>query len=294
MLIVNPLSGNGKAIDMVPEVEKQFAGMAIKCDIQITENAARASSLASTAATLGYSRIIAVGGDGTCNSVAAGINNSDVIMGVIPAGRGNDFFRSLGISGDFGQICKIAAVGEPRSVDIGLLNERLFINSFGAGFVAAISLEANDNYAGGRRGYLKAIYRSWKKYIDYGITIRIDNLEMNLRATMIIASIGKTTGGGWPITPQASNNDGKFDVCVIENVNKSQIIPLMYKLWRAKHLRLPQVRMYRCRQLEISGDKDIPLHYDGEIYDNKGERLMIKCEQQSLRVASALESSDEN
>lgn len=293
-MIVNPLSGNGKAIDMVPEVEKTLSDFGVKCDIQISENAARATSLASSAATLGFNRIIALGGDGTCNSIAAGLNNSNVTMGIIPGGRGNDFFRSLGILGDFTLVCKIAAIGQPKTIDIGFVNETFFINSFGAGFAAVVAAEADSDPEGGRFTYLKAIYRAWKKYIGYDITLRIDNLEINQAVSMVVANIGKTTGGGWPVTPQASNNDGKFDVCVVEKVKKSQVLSLLYKFSRADHARLPQVRIYRCRQLEISGGTDLPAHYDGEPYHNKGDRFMIKCEPQSLRVATTLESSNES
>lgn len=291
LLIVNPVSGNGKAIDMVPEVEKFLSRIGAKCDIQISENAARATALASSAATLGYTRVIALGGDGTCNAVATGIYNSDVIMGIIPGGRGNNSFRSLGIVGDLAEICKTAASGLPKSIDIGYVNESFFINSFGVGFPAVVAAEVSGNSSEGRLAYLKAIYRAWKKYKSYNITVRIDNLEINQATAMIFANIGKITGGGWQVTPQAVNNDGKFDVCVVEHVKKTQLLTLPSKFTRANHIRLPQVRMYRCRQLEISGDKDMPAHRDGEVYDNTGDRLMVKCEPQALKIAITLDKN---
>jgi YegS/Rv2252/BmrU family lipid kinase len=292
LLIVNPVSGSGKAIDMVPEVEKYLTGIGVKCDIQISENAARATALASSAATLGYTRVISLGGDGTCNAVAAGIYNSDVIMGIIPGGRGNNLFRSLGIVGNLAEICKTAASGSPKSIDIGFVNDSFFINSFGAGFPAVVAAEISGNSSEGRLAYLKAIYRAWKKYIGYNITVRIDNLEITQSAAMIFANIGKITGDDWQVTPQAVNNDGKFDVCVIEHVKKTQLLMLLNKFKRANHIRLPKVRMYRCRQLEISGNKDLPTHYDGEIYDNTGDRLMVKCQPQALKIAIILDKNN--
>jgi len=294
LLIVNPVSGNGKALDMVPEAEKFLSDIGVKCDIQISENAARATSLASTAATLGYARVIALGGDGTCNAVAAGIYNSDVVMGIIPGGRGNNLFRSLGIMGDLAEICKTAAAGLPKSIDVGFVNDTFFINSIGAGFPAVVAAEISGNSSEGGLAYLKAIYRAWKKYNSYNITVRIDNLEINQDTAMIFANIGKITGGGWQVTPQAVNNDGKFDVCVVEHVKKTQLLTLLSKISRANHVRLPQVRMYRCRQLEISGNKDLPTHYDGEIYENTGDRLMVKCEPQALKIAITLDKNNAN
>lgn len=294
LLIVNPVSGNGKAIDMVPDVENIFSKIGAKCDIQISESAARATSLALSAAALGYTRIIVLGGDGACNAVAAGIYNSDVTMGIIPGGRQNDLFRSLGITGDLAAICKTAAFGLSKSLDIGFVNDTFFINSFGVGFPAVVAEEIGGSSSGSRLPYLKAIYRAWKKYVGYNVTIRIDNLEITQATAMIFANIGRITNGGWQATPQAVNNDGKFDVCVVEHVKKTQLIRLPGKFSRADHIRLPQVRMYRCRQLEISGNKEIPAHYDGEIYINAGERLMVKCEPQALKIAITTGNNNED
>jgi|GEM_PF-2045691 YegS/Rv2252/BmrU family lipid kinase len=289
LMIVNPVSGNGKAIDMAPEVERILNGLGATCDIQIGENADRATALASAAANLGYRRLIVLGGDGTCNAVAKGIYNSDVIMGIIPGGKKNDFFHSLGITGGLSDICKIAAFGPPTLIDIGFVNDTFFINNFSGGLMA---VGIDTNLSSNRFAGLKRAYHAWKKYESYDIALRIDNLEINLNAAMIMVNIGKFTGG-WPIAPQAINNDGKFDVCVVDNVKKSQIPAVIFKLRRADHFRLPQVRMYRCRQLEISGNKEIPVGYDGEIYQNVGERLMIKCEPQSLKAAVNMVNGDE-
>jgi diacylglycerol kinase (ATP) len=292
LLIVNPLSGNGKAIDMLPEVDGIMSGMGVKCDIQISENPAQATATAASAASLGYGRVIALGGDGAVNAVAAGLTNSEVILGVIPGGRGNDFCRSLGITGNLAQICKLAIRGEAKLIDVGMLNDKLFINSSGFGFAAIVASEANHITGNGKFAYYRAIYRAWKNYAAYDLSLRIDNIEIKMATTMVSVGLGKSTGG-WPITPQALNDDGKFDVCVVEKVKRSKIFPLLLKFSRGDHLRLPEVRMYRCRQIEISGYKSLPAHYDGEIYQHDSDRFMVKIEPAVLRVAANLEGGNE-
>jgi diacylglycerol kinase (ATP) len=274
---------------MLPEVDSILTKLGIKFDIQISENPRQATACANSAASLGYTRVIALGGSGAINAIAAGLTNSAVILGIIPGGRGNDFFRSLGITGDLIQICKVAARGESRLLDVGILNDKLFINSAGFGFAAVVATEASQIAGNGRFAYYRAIYRAWKNYSAYDLSLRIDNIEIKIATSMIIAGIGKTTGG-WLITPQALMDDGKFDVCVVEKAKRSKIFSLLLKFSHGNHLRLPEVRMYRCRQLEITGDKSLPAHYDGEIYRNEGERFMVKIEPAALRVATNLES----
>jgi diacylglycerol kinase (ATP) len=292
LLIVNPLSGDGQAIELLPAVDNFIEQLGITREVRITESAAQAQSLAKTAATLGYNRVIAVGGDGTVNGVASGLIDTNAILGVIPAGRGNDFFRSLEIADDFEQICRIAFTGNAKLIDVGLLNKQPFFNSVGIGFAAEVANEAN-RLSGRHLAYLRAIYLAWKNYVGYEISLRIDNLDIKMPAAMVVVNIGKTTGGGFPVTPQALATDGKFDVCVVQKIKRSQFIAFLPKFAKGNHLRLPEIKMYRCRQLEIVSEQILPVHFDGDILHNAEGRLMIKMSRHKLNVAVRPENPHE-
>jgi YegS/Rv2252/BmrU family lipid kinase len=292
LLIVNPASGDGKAIDMLPAIDDLIGQMGITYDIQITDTPAQATALAKTAALFGYGHIVAVGGDGTVNEIAAGLIETDTTLGVIPAGRSNDFFRSLGITGELERVCRVAVLGKAKLMDVGFLNEQPFFNSVGVGFAAEMVREAN-RLTEGRLAYFKAIYNAWKKYSAYELNLRIDNLELKLPATMVLANIGKISGGGFRATPQALVDDGKFDVCVMEKIKRTEIISFLPKFARGTHLRLPEIKMYRCRQLEIASKQTLPVHYEGEIYHNANGRFMLKILPKKLKVAVRLDTNDE-
>ena len=140
MLIVNPASGKGKSIDLLPVIDKKFNEMGVKTDIKITENIQQTYEIANLASQYGYKRIAAVGGDGTINMVAAGMLNSDSILAVIPAGTGNDFFKQLKIKDDIDSICRAAAFGEVIELDVGIQNDHPFINMIGIGFYAEVAI----------------------------------------------------------------------------------------------------------------------------------------------------------
>jgi len=289
MIIVNPSSGCGKALDMLPEVERSMIKLGAEPDIRISENPQHATELAKTAVQCGFQRIAAMGGDGTVNMIAAGLMGSESVLGVIPAGTGNDFFRMLNIKDDLETICKTVLFNQPAIFDVGLFNSQPFFNMMGIGFdaqAAAVVKESPRNF--GLGSYLLAVYKSLKKYDAYDLKLRIDNLEIDKEALLVAIGIGRSTGGGFRLTPQAVVNDGKFDVCIINHAKRMRVLSILPSVFKGQHVRQPEVTMYRCRQLEIFFDEPIPLHYEGETLTIQGGKISIRMSQDKLKVASGI------
>ena len=289
MLLVNPSAGRGKTLDLLPSVDKLLGTLKIKFDIRLSETAAEATRLANSYSRFGFNRIIAMGGDGTVNAVASGILGSESILGVIPAGIGNDFFQVLGIRDNLTDICRAAVFGKPLAVDVGELNGRPFFNMLGIGFDARIAQQANEIKSNlGIFTYLTSIYRALKKQKSYLVKLRIDNLELDEEVTLIAVGIGRLSGHGFALTPSAKLDDGKFDVCIAEKASKLRILQVLPRVLKGHHVREPEVKMYRCRQLEVFSDKILPIHMEGEIINNLNGKLSIKMSLNKLRVATGV------
>jgi len=289
MIIVNPAGGGGKSIDLLPEVEKRLFNLKVSPDIRIAENSQQATKLARQASQCGYKRIAAMGGDGTVNMVAAGLIGTDTTMAVIPTGSGNDFFRMLNIKNDLDDICKTVVSGEGSLFDVGLFNNRPFFNMLGIGFDAQVAMEANKKSKNlGLLSYLMAVYRVLKKYQSYDVKLRIDSLELSQEILLIAVGIGRSTGSGFYLTPQASADDGKFDVCVARDTSRRRIITLLPKALKGNHVREPEVTMYRCKQLEIYSQQPLPIHFEGETLTTTNGKLSIKMSRRKLMVASGV------
>lgn len=289
MVIANPSAGKGKALDLLPTIDKLLASFDIKYDIRLPESAEKSTELANLACRLGYDRIIAVGGDGTVNSVATGILGSNAILGVIPAGIGNDFFRMLKINDGFIDICRIAVFGEPISVDVGELNGRPFFNMLGIGFDAEIAQKVNEGKTNlGLLAYLISIYKVLNKYSPYPIRLRIDNVEIAEEVVLVAVGIGRVSGHGFALTPQAKIDDGKFDVCIAEKAGKIKILRVLRRILRGQHVREPGVKIYRCKQLEVYSEKPLPLQIEGETFNSSNDKLSIKMSPDKLRVAASV------
>jgi len=292
MLIVNPAGGGGKSIDFLPEVERRLINLKVFPDVRITENSQQATELARQASQCGYKRIAAMGGDGTVNTVAAGLIGSDTIMAVIPTGSGNDFFRMLNIKNNLDNICQTAVSGEGSLFDVGSFNDRPFFNMLGIGFDAQVAVEANKKGKKlGLLSYLLAVYGVLKKYQSFDVKLRIDSLELTQEILLVAVGIGRSTGSGFFLTPQASVDDGKFDVCVARNTSRRRIITLLPKALKGNHVREPEVTMYRCKQLEIFSQQPLPIHYEGETMTTTDGKLSIKMSRRKLKVASGVKKA---
>ena len=289
MLIVNPASGNGKAIDKLPEIDREFARLGVKADIYISESPKQATEIAHTASRCGYKRIAAMGGDGTVNMVAAGILGTESILGVIPTGLGNDFSKLLNIGKDDESICRTAAFGKVIELDAGVINDRPFFNMLGIGFDAEVAKEANrmKNKLGALT-FLSAVLKVWKRFPVFDISLRIDSFEIDCPVMLIAVGIGRSAGGGFLLTPQARADDGKFDVCIIRKTGQLRIFSILRRVMKGAHVRLPEVKVYRCRQLQILSNQALPIHCEGETFNNDNGKLSIKMSTYKLKVAAGV------
>jgi len=291
LLIVNPFSGRGKAIDMLSEVDSLFSEIGVTPDIRITESPEQATEIAFNASRCGYRRIVAMGGDGTVNMVASGLLGSEAVLAVIPAGTGNDFFKLLKIKSDLETACRTAVFGDIIELDVGLFNDRPFFNMLGIGFDAEVAVEANkSNNNLGLLTYLLAVYKVWKRFPTFEVSLRIDNHEFGEQVMLVAVGIGRSTGGGFLLTPQAVADDGKFDICIVQKTSRLRIFSILPRIIKGTHIRQPETSMYRCRQLEITSEQPLPIHYEGETLTNNNGRLLVKMSASKLKVATGVKS----
>lgn len=286
MLIVNPYSGQGKSIDILPDVERRLTDMGAKVDIRITRHPKEGSRVAYMAARCGYKKVVALGGDGTVNSVGSGLLGSDSSLAVIPAGAGNDYFKMLRIGNSLEEICQAVVFGKEVMFDVGMINGQPFFNTLGIGFDAEVAIQVNrSNRKFGKLAYILAVFKVWRRYPTFDIKLRIDSLELSCPVMLVTVGIGRSSGGGFFLTPQAIADDGKFDVCVLEKISRLKIFSILPKTLKGTHIRKPEVKIYRCKQIELFPDKPLPVHYEGETLTNTSGKIVIQMNPEKLKVA---------
>jgi len=279
--IVNPAAGRGAAAGYMTVVREAIARLGLRAVIAVTEGRRHAEALASRLVSDGCDPIIAVGGDGTVNEVANGIIGRDVTLGVVPAGSGNDFIHALGFPARFSRtdwalLCRADAI----EMDVGLCNDRYFVNGMGFGFDAQVA--ASREREGARRGYLLHILKHLLRYRPRLVRVVVNGQVHRRRCFLKTIGIGRRFGGGYYLTAQAVANDGVFDVCTVDDLSLLQRARLLPRVPRGTHVSDPVVEYFRTDRLEIEADEELPYHLDGEIF--RGASFCVRILPRKLRV----------
>jgi len=272
IFILNPIAGNGFARTYVSEIEKQIEQYKIDATIVLTERKGHATELAKEYANNGYKYIIGVGGDGTINEISSAlINNMNVVMGIIPAGTGNDFIQILGFPGRFEEEhWKIFFERNTSLMDVGSCNNIHFINGMGLGFDAQV---ASENYnedgsekEGGKNKYLWHIIKTILFYKEKRMVVFNNNNSFETDCFINTVSIGRRFAGGFFLTPKAIANDGLLDVCQIKKLSLLKRFDILLKVPKGTHINDKKVKYFQTDELKLEFPGKVPFHVDGEMY----------------------------
>jgi YegS/Rv2252/BmrU family lipid kinase len=288
VFIVNPIAGNGFAKRYVPTVEAMIKKYGADADIIYTEYAGHATELAKSCAAKGYKYIIGVGGDGTMNEIARPlIGRKGFVVGLIPAGTGNDFIQILGFPNRFDDShWKAFFEKNTISMDVGSCNGKYFLNGMGLGFDAQVAAE---NYTepgkvklGGKYKYIWHIIKTLLFFKEKEMTFISGSQKSKSTCFMNTVSIGRRFAGGFFITPQAIANDGLLDVCNVKKINLLERFRILLMVPKGTHITNPKVDYHQTDKISIEFDNKVPFHVDGEL--NFAQKFNIRIHPGSLRI----------
>lgn len=276
--IVNPAAGNGHALKIEKQLREELARRSIEAAFVHTDKPGHATELARMAAReSGCTGVVAVGGDGTCYEVACGLMETGIPFGIVPAGTGNDFIKTVGIPKKPLAALELILQGKPRPVDVGRMNDRLFLNVSGTGFDVTVldyTLTAKK-YVKGILPYLIGLVRGIAHYKPVHLRFSADGVTDERDVLICSVANGRFFGGGIPICPEASADDGCFDLVVVENKPRWMIPFYIPSLLLGRVLKFPFTVHYRCSEASIISEEGIRLNMDGEIIELKEARYQL-------------------
>ena len=127
-VIVNPVAGKGRAKQVLPKIQAYLTKHALPYTVHMTESQGDGVRCAKQALAEGCDRVLAVGGDGTAREVAEGLCRSNSVLGIVPAGTGNDFARTFHLSGELSKVLDIAVYGKGMPIDVFDTDSGIYIN----------------------------------------------------------------------------------------------------------------------------------------------------------------------
>lgn len=244
--------------------------------------------------------IVAVGGDGTANAVLNAIAGRDTALGIIPAGTANDLASFYRTPTDVHGACDAILERRVRRADLIGVNGRYYVTAGGLGLPSKVAEVANtikrggiigkglQQLLGGKLYGLSAAYALLKERSPRDrLDIQWDASSLTADAVALMISNQPFVGGDFLITPAAINDDGRFDICLVETPKCRAQIPLaIFKALTGRHVDLPFVKTWRATQLIIKAEKPVTFFGDGEVFQ-KATEFRIKIFPGALNVISA-------
>ncbi len=294
LIILNPQAGGGRARNSAARLLRRARSLGWDVALRLTEHPGHEVSLAEEGRRESWPLIIAAGGDGTVHGVANGLladGKTDVVLGHVPIGNGNDFARAIGLDSRSPEKNLAAlAAGRVKTLDVGQALGEIFVNGLGVGFSAAVvSRLLEFKHLRGFPLYLAATYRTFASFQAPMLDVKSESHAEHGRLMMVEVTNGPTAGGGFRLTPGATPDDGVFDVCVIRKVGLLRFLRSLPSVVRGTHGRLDEVTLFRTRHIRLAGcaGEQLTYHLDGELREGIGEPVDVRLLPQQLKVLCA-------
>lgn len=292
---VNPAAGGGGSSHVGPIVVDALrtAGHTVGVIAAADEGALRARLAAEVEA--GVDAVVVVGGDGLVNLAVGVLSGTEVALGIMPAGTGNDAARELGIPLDdplaASRDIVAALAAEARRVDVGVVSPgkpgewepRRFLCAVSAGFDALVNERANAlRFPRGPQRYTVALVLELLRLRPRRYRVTVDGTEHEVDSVLLaVANLG-SIGGGMRIVPFASADDGRLDALVVAPVGRLRFLRLFPRVFAGRHADLDVVSFLSGSTVTIDTDESIVAYADGERMGSLPVRITV--EKGALRV----------
>lgn len=313
--IVNLHAGSGKTVSIWRKAEILLAEAGIPYDNKYTDCKYHATEIAFQAASEGYRKFIAVGGDGTIHEVLEGIMKyvcgtesvsvsvSDFSIAVIPIGSGNDWIRIHGINRNLERTIELirneslvrqdvvrVSVFDPVAEPEQLLSAEpvrtsYMVNIGGVGFDARVCERVNEQKLEGKKGkllYINSLLYNLFHFKPFSATVFCDGRKLFESGCFSIAvGTGKYSGGGLRQTPDAVFDDGLLDYTVIPPFSVARILKEAPKLFTGRLLTVKELICGKCKSLTVAPFRSRAelVEVDGEIVGNVPVRFDVLPQQ---------------
>jgi diacylglycerol kinase (ATP) len=264
LFIVNPIAGRNKSLEIwnsiKPHIKHSF-------NYALTIAPGDAMSIAANAKNQGFTRVVAVGGDGTVCEVANGIVGTDIELGIIPAGTGNDFVKTLKIPQLPIEALAVIENGHIDTVDIGKHEKGYFINVAGVGFDAEVVNTTNVDlkFLTGSFAYITSVIWNLIRYSSREASIEIDGKVFQRKLWLVAIANGQYFGGGMRISPDAKVDDGLFDICMVNDMSRLEILKFLPRVFSGGHKNHRAFEVLRGKHIKIEFNTPTMTQADGEV-----------------------------
>ncbi|MFI8444051.1 YegS/Rv2252/BmrU family lipid kinase [Streptomyces rochei] len=268
--VVNPTAGGATSAAALLGVARLLRDAGAGLETEYSRSLGHAREIARRAGEDGRV-VLAVGGDGMAGGIGGALSGTGATLGLVPAGRGNDFARALGLPTEPAALAEVLLRGEPRPVDTievtsAVHDRTVVLGSVYAGVDALANRHANDTrLLRGAASYYAGALRAVTGWRPTRYRVTVDGEEHAFTGYTTVAANSGYYGFDRRIAPSARVDDGLLDVVMIHHAPRLLFFALMNELASGAHVRRPQVRVVRGREVRIEADRAVPYGADGEV-----------------------------
>lgn len=265
--LINPKAGKRKVEQIKEIIKDEFNKRGIQYFICCEESMEAARRIIIEKAEE-FHMVVSVGGDGTNYFVLNTLmETKQRNMGIIPVGTGNDYAKMLEIEGDFLTLVQGVINGTAHSTDIGLANDKYFLNIACMGFDAEVICHYDSLRRPnlGKVSYFYAILKAFITYRKKQFKLYLKNQVIENKFVLVAMGNGQYYGGGFPIMPEANPQDKRMDLITVERLSKIQLAIFFPLILIKKHVLLKKyVHTYQENYVKIEYQGTEALNLDGE------------------------------
>lgn len=280
LFVINPASGGKEKINWEEKIKGYFKNTDQHLEIHTLDKGDCKPALKAHIFKFQPDKVIAVGGDGTIKLVAEELINTEMMLGILPAGSANGMAKELEIPDDTDKAISIINNGIAKKMDLIRINEHISMHLSDAGLNALLIKYFDEGNQRGMWGYTKVAFRVFRKKRRMRLEIKLNGESISRAAYMVVIANSKTYGTGAIINPEGNIFDGKFEVIV---VRKLSLIELFKMLVSHTQFDSKCIEIFQTTQVDISINRKNHFQTDGE-YCGRTDKLTAEILPAALNI----------
>jgi len=288
-VIINPNSGNCTSQQQWPLISNELKKKQFDFEFSISAYKTHSFELIQQAVLQGYKKFICIGGDGTLHNIINGILSlnsidiSEIKIGVIPLGTGNDWVKTYNIPKNYKEAIAIIKAEHTCKQDIGKIkftntNKVIYFNNLaGIGFDAYVVYKVHKFKRLRSLAYLTGAIVGLTSYKKPMLEIKFNQTNLKSKTLMLLIGICKFSGGGMQLTKDPNPMDGLFDISLVNKFTLLDILKNIPNLFNGKITHHTLVKNYNTQQIQVNILNNQPTYIqaDGEIIGSSNFKVSI-------------------
>ena len=279
LFIINSASGNNNT-DWNTKISDYFNEKQVQAVVYHLPQSCDLPELKKKIDQVQPAKVIAVGGDGTVKLVAEALLNSDIPLGIFPAGSANGMAKEFSIPAEAAKAFEIIEHGIPKKIHLLKVNDEICIHLSDIGFNAFVVKKFEEENTRGMWGYIKSAWKVLWQHNGMEVQIKSDEGFIKRAAAMVVIANGTKYGNGVVINPLGTLYDQLFEVVVIRKISLTEIFKMRFF---SDRLNQDKTELVQTSQLVLTSKRNIHFQVDGE-YLGKTKKLVAEIMPEAISV----------